>query len=218
MKKVKSSKLKNIKVLVWDFDGTLYKWIPKLREEVREAEYRTIKDHTGWSREKTVTEFNQVHQKVLSATTAVAKIAGIPVAQAAMEGEWYIDRSKYLKRDERLVRLFKQLDSYKHYLLVNGIQEVTRKSLLLLGLSPDIFEEVVTSETVGVNKPNLNGFKYIFAKTQLRPEQHLMIGDRESVDIIPARKLGFKTCLVWGESKFADVSLTTIYDLKKVLS
>jgi len=79
---------------------------------------------------------------------------------------------------------------------------------------------MVTSETVGTTKPHEAGFRYILAKTKLPPAQHLMIGDREAVDIVPAKKLGMKTCLVWSQvqSQIADITLPTVYDLGKVLS
>lgn len=212
-------RFKNVKVLIWDFDGTLYQWIPKLRQEVREAEYRTIMNHTGWSREKTNAEFIKLHEKTPSATETVARLCGIPTSQAAIEGEQYIDRSKYLHKDIQLIQLFDQLLRFSHYLLVNGIQSVTRESLKLLGIEPGIFSEIVTSEVVGENKPSEKGFRYILEKTKLPPHQHLMIGDREKVDLEPAKKLGIKTCLVWSDTpgRIADVTLSSVYDLAGIL-
>jgi FMN phosphatase YigB (HAD superfamily) len=56
-------------------------------------------------------------------------------------------------------------------------------------------------------------------KTGLPPVAHLMIGDRERVDLVPAKKLGMKTCLVWAAepSMVADITLPTVYDLSQVL-
>jgi FMN phosphatase YigB (HAD superfamily) len=31
----------------------------------------------------------------------------------------------------------------------------------------------------------------------LEPNQHLYVGDREEADIVPAKKVGLKTVLVW---------------------
>lgn len=209
----------NIKVLIWDFDGTLYPPNAVLAKEMREAEYRIIMDHTHWSREKTTAEFNRLHRTTPSATETSAILCGITIAQAAREGENYFDRSIHLSRDERLISLFKALHTYTHYLLVNGIQRVTRQSLVVLGLSPDIFTEIVTSEIVGENKPSLKGFQYILQKTGLPPPAHLMIGDRELVDLQPAKKLGMKTCLVWSKEKssIADVVIPTVYDVARLL-
>ena len=49
-------RFQNIKVLIWDFDGTFFIPNQKLWDVVRQGEYRTIMNHTGWTMEKTVKE------------------------------------------------------------------------------------------------------------------------------------------------------------------
>lgn len=213
--------IRNIHVLIWDFDGTLYKPIPDLWRDVREAEYHVIADHTEWEREKVLAEFNALYKvKLASATQVVAKLANISVMQAATEMEPYYDRTKYLARDEQLIALFQKFSAYTHYLLVNGIQKKISEALTTLGLSQSLFVEIVTSEIVGDNKPSPKGFLYILDKTKLPPEQHLMIGDRIDVDLTPAKTLGMKTCLVtWGEAPHVsgDATVPTVYDLANLL-
>ena len=94
-----------------------------------------------------------------------------------------------------------------------------KETLVALGLPVDTFKEMVTSETVGVTKPEEKGFRYIMDKTGLPPEAHMMIGDREAVDFAPAKKLGMHTCLVWSEekSKIADITLPTVYEVADIL-
>lgn len=201
-------------------DGTLYKPVPEMVADRLESSYLVIEKHRGWTREKTISEFKKTYPKVTpSITKASALLGQIPLPQAAYENELYKHRTKYLKRDPELVQLFKQLNSFSHYMLVNGIQSVTRKSLALLGVPAKTFTEIVTSEIVGVNKPDIKGYKYILHKTGLVPEKHLMIGDREQVDLAPAKNLGMKTCLVWAEktSHVADITLLKVYDVEKVL-
>jgi len=43
-------RFRNIRVLIWDYDGTFYKPNQDLWQDVREAEFRTIMAHTGWNR------------------------------------------------------------------------------------------------------------------------------------------------------------------------
>ena len=215
-----NARFKDIKVLIWDFDGTLYNFVPQLKEEIRESEYRVIMNHTKWSREKTISEFLPLYEKSHSGTTTAAKLSGITVVEAVKEGELYVDRSKYIGHDGKLVHLFEQLKSFTHYMLVNGVKAKTEIFLRHLGLDPKIFKEIVTSETVGVNKPNLAGFRYILVKTKLPPREHLMIGDREEVDLAPAKGLGIETCLVWSDkqSEIADVTVATVYDMASLLT
>ncbi len=210
----------SVKVLIWDFDGTLYKPIPELWLAVREAEYQTIMNHTGWPREKTVEEFTKLYKvRYVSATETAAVLSGVTIAQAAVEMEQYFDRRKYLKRDEKLIELFQKLKNFRHFTLANGMIARHKETLVMLGVPPETFEEMVTSETVRVTKPSEAGFRYILSKTKLPPADHLMIGDREAVDLAPAKKLGMKTCLVWSDtsSVIADATLPTVYDVANIL-
>lgn len=211
---------KNVRILIWDFDGTFYKPIPPLWKKIREAEYLTIKNYTGWQMAKVIIEFDKLHKKVLhSATACVAQLSSISTGQAAVEMEKYFDRRKFLKRDPKLIKLFQKLSNFGYYILANGSIRGITDTLKKLGIDRKIFREIITSEIVGVTKPDNNGFKYILSKTNLPPGSHLMIGDRENVDLVPAKKLGIKTCLVFSSTKseIADLSLPSVYDLEKYL-
>lgn len=213
-------KFHDIVVLIWDFDGTLYKPNPELFAVVREAEYQTIMHHTGWKRDKAIEEFTKLHKIVYpSATETVARITGMTTTQAALKMENYYDWRPFLRRDKRLMKTFQALKRFRHFILANGVRDRIEKCLDLLGLPRKIFEQIVTSEIVSVNKPHPDGFRYILNKTGLPPIQHLMIGDRLKVDLEPAKKLGMKTCLVWSEKQdpSADAVLPIVYDLPSVL-
>lgn len=209
-----------ISVCIWDFDGTLYRPTAALTQAIVEADYELIMRHTGWGKAKTVEEFYKIFKvKTPSSTETAAMLAGISVQEAAIECELYKDRRPFLSRDQRLIDMFAALEGFTHYFLVNGIAEKVRESLAVLGVQPDIFRETVTAEVVGVNKPQLDGFQYILKKTGLPPEAHLMIGDREAVDLAPAKSLGMYTCLVWSAEKsdVADVILPEVYGVPDVL-
>ena len=211
---------KNIKILIWDFDGTLYKPHADLFRSVRESEYRTIMEFRHWDREKTIEEFEKLYKKVTpSATQTVAKICGITTTQAALIMEKHYDRRRFLARDEKLIALFTSLKAYTHYILANGVRHRLGETLAVLGVEKNIFTEIVTSEISGENKPSDKGFKYIIKKTGLPAAAHLMIGDRELVDLAPAKTLGMHTCLVWSDtpSVIADVTLPTVYDVAGLL-
>ncbi len=205
-----------VRVLIWDFDGTLYKPNPDLFERVRQAEYKVIMDHTGWDPARAVDEFHKLHKVTIqSATVVSAKLSGISVPAAATEMEKYFDRREFLSRDEKLIACFAKLKNFRHFILANGMIGRHRETLEVLGIPPDTFEAMVTSETVGVTKPDTKGFRYILNKTGLPPDAHMMIGDREAVDLVPAKALGMHTCLVWStrKSKIADVTLPDVYTI-----
>lgn len=206
----------DVKVLIWDFDGTLYQPNEKLWHDIHDAEIRVICEKTGWPQEKAKEEFFKLHRTVIpSATETVAHICNISTPVAAKTFEQYYDRTKYVTRDERLMTLFQKLSGYTHYILANGYSPKLIETLKVLGVPKETFQEIVTSEIVGVNKPHEAGYLYIMKKTELPPEAHMMIGDREIVDLQTAKKLGMNTCLVWNPptTNIPDVSLPTIYDL-----
>lgn len=212
---------KDVKVLIWDFDGTFYKPNPDLFHAVRESEYRTIMEYTHWNREKAIEEFEKYYKKIMpSATQTVAKLCGISTSEAALYMEKYYDRRPFLLRDEKLIDLFEKVKKYTHYILANGVRQRLEETLEILGIPKTTFTEIVTSELSGENKPSEKGFMYILQKTGLAPSAHLMIGDRELVDLAPAKALGMHTCLVWSETKsdIADVTLPTVYDVMQLLT
>ncbi len=211
----------SVNVLIWDVDGTLYPFTEGTSQAVLESAYLVIERYTAWPRHKTIEEFEKVHNRVtLSQTEAVAIICSIPIAQAAKETDHHFNRTQYVKRDDKLIALFEQFRGFRHFILGNGAQKTILEGLTVLGLSASVFDEIVTSETVGVNKPKDNGFRYIMEKTGLPPAQHLMIGDREKVDLVPAHALGMKTCLVWSlkPGMIADITLPSVYELAQILS
>ena len=207
-------------MLIWDIDGTMYAPREEISREILEAAYKTIMECNGWNRDKTLTEFQKVHKVITpSSTEATAIICHMTTTQAAVKTDEYFDRLRFIRHDPKLVTLFEQLSGFRHFLLGNGTIKNIRIALRAMGVSPATFDEIVTSETVGVNKPEENGFRYILEKTGKPAQEHLMIGDREKVDIIPAHTLGMKTCLVWAAkpSAVADVTLPSVYDLSQIL-
>ena len=220
------SRFSDISVLVWDFDGTLYRSQDELFTDVREAEYQVIINHTGWPHQKAEEEFKKLHKVVTPSGTMVTSILSkIPLLQAALETEHFFDRNKYLRTDGKLIALFQSLTRFRHLIISNGIEDHIIKALESLGLSALRFEKIITPEITGIAKPDPRAFEMAIEYTRVAPEKHLMIGDRPAVDLVPARALGMKTCLVsWGqpfsesEEASADVVIPRVYDLSAIIS
>jgi FMN phosphatase YigB (HAD superfamily) len=208
--------MSGIQVIVWDFDGTFYRLNERMWEDILDAQYRVIMDHTGWTREKTVEEHRKVY-KVLtqSGTDTVARLLGIPIARAVLETEKYYDRTKFISFDAKLVDLFQKLTGYRHLMLVNGKQGQEEKAIDKLGIPRSTFETWITPESTGSVKPDFRQFQAVLNYTCLPPMVHLVIGDRESVDLVPAHQLGMKTCLVWSDipGRIADETVPSVYDV-----
>lgn len=81
---------------------------------------------------------------------------------------------------------------YKLHIITNGFEEVQNLKLEKSGISK-YFEEVITSESVGVKKPNPKVFKHALNTVNTFPENSIMIGDNLEADIIGALNCGIKS-------------------------
>jgi HAD superfamily hydrolase (TIGR01549 family) len=109
------------------------------------------------------------------------------------------------------------LAEYTQLVVTNTSKEGTFRTLKLLGIDSSLFMAIITADDVSASKPNPESFLKALKLTKAPPSSHLSIGDREAVDIAPARKLGMKTMIVWGQSQLADSSAATIYDVGELL-
>lgn len=60
----------------------------------------------------------------------------------------------------------------------------------------DIFDVVVFSSDMGIEKPNPEMFNHILKKLEVKPEETVMVGDNPKRDIAPASELGMSTILI----------------------
>ena len=216
-------KLENIKILVWDVDGTLYQSIPELWLMMEKRQYQLL------SRVKKISftaakELLMKKKKIYkSATKSLVKLGCGEIADVARK----IDiRGKHglIKKDLILLEMFKKLKKFRHLVLTNRAHKGALEVLRALGVADlkwRVFERIYSAtEDFSAAKPDLVVFERVLAYTKLLADQHLMIGDRVEVDLMPAKKLGMKTCLVWGKSndKSIDISIPRVYDIVKIVN
>jgi len=80
---------------------------------------------------------------------------------------------------------------YKLHIITNGFKEVQHIKLEKSNLTP-YFKTIITSEQVGVKKPNPQIFAYALNNTGAMAEESIMIGDDLEVDIIAAKIFGIE--------------------------
>lgn len=78
---------------------------------------------------------------------------------------------------------------YRLHIITNGFQEV---QLIKLNKSKlDVyFDQIITSEQIGVKKPDARIFNYALTSTNANSSESLMLGDDFPVDILGAKKIG----------------------------
>jgi putative hydrolase of the HAD superfamily len=80
---------------------------------------------------------------------------------------------------------------YKLHIITNGFSEIQHPKLNKSGIR-DYFTEVITSESVGVKKPNPKVFYYALDKAGALPQESIMIGDSLEADVKGAENIGMQ--------------------------
>ena len=105
--------------------------------------------------------------------------------------------------DEEVNLKIRQLqEKYNMIVLTNGKSYEQRMKLKKLGLD-NIFKLYISGET-HISKPKDKAFINVLESEGLLVDETMMIGDSLHHDILPAKKLGLKTCLVEKKWHFDD--------------
>ncbi|MCM2301865.1 MAG: YjjG family noncanonical pyrimidine nucleotidase [Flavobacteriaceae bacterium] len=108
---------------------------------------------------------------------------------------------------------------YQLHIITNGFQEVQHLKLEKSGIS-NYFKHVITSESVGFQKPHPDIFHYAMRVANTKPDESMMIGDNWEADIMGAHQCGMHVifCNYHQESVGANIkSITHLLQLKQYL-
>ncbi len=104
---------------------------------------------------------------------------------------------------------------YKMHIITNGFEEVQHKKMDHAGLLK-YFDKIITSEEVGVKKPNPKIFEYAIKKAEAKPEESLMIGDNLEADILGAQNVGMETIFCKFNGETAGEQMISVTGLKEI--
>jgi len=71
---------------------------------------------------------------------------------------------------------------YEMHIITNGFEEIQTKKLKNSGIK-QYFDKIITSESVGVKKPNPKIFDYALQSANAKAEHSIMIGDNYEADV-----------------------------------
>ena len=209
-----------MRYLIWDVDGTLYPSTPEGKKLVNKIYQEKIQEHFGKIPENLESWFKLKKSIYKSSTLTFLTLSIGPLKEVAEYFDKTFAEKIPIKKDPELIALFEKLKDFQHYALRNGTYKGTIKILKRLGLGQikwkgcefGPFRKVwATLDTMGVPKPHPAVFEYVrtylflkekgrFPKDEQEAKKFapkiLMIGDREEVDLEPARRLGMKGVLV----------------------
>ncbi|CAL2076436.1 YjjG family noncanonical pyrimidine nucleotidase [Tenacibaculum sp. 190524A02b] len=106
---------------------------------------------------------------------------------------------------------------YQLHIITNGFEEVQRLKMEKSGIA-NYFNIVVTSESVGVKKPNPRVFEYALTEAKAQPEESIMIGDSYEADIMGALNMGMLAIhLTEEKSSNGIATISSLTELKQYL-
>lgn len=216
-----AKKIANIEHIWWDLDGTVYKTPPEFEAVKFQRRFELYSDIIGKPiNEKLKGEYKQLYKQFGSHSAVF-------VSLGKDKGYWQreleeIDLMPYIKQDSKTVKMFQRFKElpYLHSIFTNRRPDYGRKILKHLGIPFNLFKNYLTNADIARPKPYLDGYKKMVKLSGLRPKEILFVGDRIETDILPAKKIGLKTALVWSEknSSEADYTFKHVGDVISIFS
>lgn len=197
--------LKDIKAVIFDFDGTLYDFKGLPRNLIFSSLPNIFRINAVQKTRKVFKgkEFDSEAQYKNQFFGLLAKNAGF--SNIAKAENWYknlymkkmisVLEKKYTKRDSA-EDLFKTLKSNKIKIAIYSDYGMLKERLLAIGFSEDFLHQyvdfMISSEEFGCLKPAKKGFLEVASKLDTLPTNCLVVGDRVDTDGIGAFASGMK--------------------------
>ncbi|QNM84263.1 noncanonical pyrimidine nucleotidase, YjjG family [Polaribacter pectinis] len=107
-------------------------------------------------------------------------------------------------------------DKYKLHIITNGFEEIQRKKMINSKIH-HYFDNIITSDSVGVKKPNPKVFNFALEVSKAKKEQSIMIGDSLEADILGALDVGLDAIHCnFEESKKETSKIKTVFSLLEI--
>ena len=201
--------LKETKLLMLDFDGTLVEFEKtekkalnaflkknNVRANKRKKAikfYDQINKQLWRKFEKKELTLEEVRKSRFLALKEKYALRGDPEKLDKEYLQYLIECTKTTKQTLKLLGKLKE--KYKVYVITNGIHYVQLARLEKTRIM-NLTDGFVTSEKIGAPKPESDMFNYILEKENMKPKQAFVVGDSYKADILGANKLGIKSCLI----------------------
>lgn len=192
-----------IKVILFDLDGTLYK-SPEIRKKFAEAAYHALAKLKNISVgdakrmiEGTREKLKQKHGFPVPYTLTLIRF-GMPVETWHKENIDFFDPRDHLSQNGELKKMLSGLRKRRRLAILTNNNETQAQRILEALKVRNLFDRVFTYNSFKTMKPNPDFFKKAAKEMGVKPDECLVVGDRYSVDLIPAQDLGMKIYEVKG--------------------
>lgn len=207
---------KEIRVIGFDLDGTLYPSTPEIQARIRKRIYEKISELAAVSFEKACDDFERLYAQYHSGGKALREILGDmannrDIVQEAMQEA---DILKLIHKNPALKEMFARLSRTKSIDLLTGSEyEFAIKKLERVGLERSDFEIVLS--TADGSKTSGELYEKWIAARNINAGQILYVGDNKTQDIDVPKRLGIRTCIL-GEYNQADFQIRNILELESL--
>lgn len=218
-----AERFRDIKVVGFDLDQTLYPKSPAIDEKIQEYLYARIAEHLGVSHGEARQLFEERYQGGAGMTgTQSMRDLGIPdpgaTVQEALERA---DIGSILEPDPELHQLIAEIrEKYGNVDIITGCDaEDARKKLAAIGLDEKSFGTIITADRA--SKSTGESYElWLSLYPQYEPHNFLYIGDRIRSDHEIPSALGIETMLVYVKSPDASVpcvQCASLFDIRTYL-
>lgn len=213
-----------IKAILFDADNTLYGFPTKQYDM---AAMQVLAGKSGESKQKLYREWEKIANKLKPSRnpnkrhrkysySIITKKYGVKnvnemynaffkVMAAKVEAYAGAGKAlKYLKKD------------YKLFVFTDDTRKQTQAKLKKTGLNK-YFNQIVSSEDTGVMKPATKHFRMLMKRNNLKPSECIVIGDDYERDIVPAKKMGFRTIIFMKPKRKSDYRARSYRDVMKII-
>jgi len=205
----------------FDLDNTLYKVSEPINIQIRAQACKYAAELLKRDYAKTVADFTEQYALTQSASTSLQNI-GIQSSALAKE---LVQRAleeanvaKYIEPNKKLADMLLRLKNNYHLFLITGSRHsIAQGKLDALQIPGNVFEMAIYAESK-YRREDGSAFAYVHGKLAAPYKNTIFVGDRETVDILPAKKKGLKTIIVNNKSLHADFFLTDICELEDIVA
>lgn len=202
-----------IKHVWFDVGGTLYPESPEFDSVHDALRYKTYAEIVGEHDPLRAKEAYDALYSEHGSNSAVFSSLGKPSDfwQQVFEG---IDLTDLIAPDALAQSALKELSQLIPVSLFSNFKpEKIAQVLELLDIPRTYFTHILSGDDITKRKPDLEGFRKMVDLSAIPANQILYVGDRVKVDIIPAKRIGMQTCLIWQSSSEADYSAVDYAEL-----
>lgn len=206
-----------IKHIWFDVDGTL---APHTDEFMRVHDQLRYETYATYLHKPVTKELQEEYEELYTKYGSNSKVFR---SLGAASDYWMkhfesIDKAQYYEADEKIYGTVNKLkDKVKVSVFTNLTAEGTKTTLRTLKIDPSWMTFYLSGDDVKERKPSLSGFHEMIRLSGIPAEETCYVGDRVKVDILPAKEVGMRTCLLWNKSDEADYSFENFEDLLSIV-